>query len=138
MSAFYRGRCSDTRYPLSFLYSVLAAFRNAQKGRCLRAAWPDPVVRSANARGEHGATCSGWKRRLGRVGSAPVRAWAQRPLLPAGVRGSGPPAAPAYVCERMGGLGPHAACQEDGARADPINCFWLPAVLCGAEIPEVI
>lgn len=70
-------------------------------------------------------------------------------LLPAGVRGAGPPAAPAYVYERTCEVGGAAAPRSprslgdrdprslwDGAWAVPIKCFRLSAVLCGTDISE--
>lgn len=113
----------DLRLLCNFLYSVLAAFRNAEKGRCLRAverAWPS-LARGQPSTPAPGAVLPAAGGNAARVGLAPPRyvPGLSAQLRPACVRGAGPPAAPAYVFECMceaGGawprLGPHAACRD--------------------------
>lgn len=133
-------------YVISFIPFWLQSGK--QKGRCLRAAQPDPSWQAGSLvllhrAGELGATCCGWKGGLGRAGPAPVRAWAQRPAAAGRCAGRGTARGSRLrVRVHVRGwrgqprLGPHAACGDrdpralwDGAWAVPIKCFRLPAVL---------
>lgn len=111
----------DLHLLCNFLYSVLAAFRNAEKGRCLRAAQPDPGERASRHRawhscsgqaGEHGATCCGCKRR------------ALRPLAP-----------PRYVPGLSAGCSRPVCGVRDRLRLPP-TCASACARLAGAAAPR--